>query len=93
MAKDEFDKLRDGLPVIFARKEIEKLLPGIISPRYLANLDSKGEGPPRIRIHGRGVAYPRDGFIDWLRRRSLAAEAAGSMWDRAHRRARQGGGE
>lgn len=44
-------------------------LPGA---RRMANLDSTGEGPPRIRI-GKTVAYPVDTLIDWMKTRSYDA--------------------
>ena len=35
---------------MIARKDIDRYLGGIISKGYLANLDSKGEGPPKVKI-------------------------------------------
>ncbi|MGO9016910.1 MAG: helix-turn-helix transcriptional regulator [Syntrophobacteraceae bacterium] len=74
VAEREFDlaELEKELPVIFGRAEIRRLLGGVLSPGYLANLDSKGEGPPRIRIGARRVGYPRGPFIAWLKARSQA---------------------
>ena len=69
MHEDEFKKLAQHLPPIFSRTEVRSLFGGIISPGYLANLDSRGEGPPSVRI-GKKRAYPRDGFIEWLQARS-----------------------
>jgi predicted DNA-binding transcriptional regulator AlpA len=40
------------------------------SPRSIANLDSKGEGPPERIMIGRSVAYPRESFVKWLETRS-----------------------
>lgn len=34
----------------------------------MANIDSMQEGPPRVML-GRKVVYPRDAFIEWLRKR------------------------
>ncbi len=63
------EKLRENLlrelPPIFARKDIEKLLPGVISPRTLENLDSLGKGPKGI-INGKKILYTREEFVDWL---------------------------
>lgn len=50
---------------IVARRRIEDFTGGIMSQKYLANLDSLGEGPPRCTI-GRQVAYPIDTLITWL---------------------------
>jgi len=53
-----------------ARTEIEKFTGGMISDKYLANLDSAGKGPAgRIRC-GRKVAYPVNEFVKWLEARS-----------------------
>ena len=48
-----------------ARERAEDFTGGIITSRYLANLDSKGEGPPRIRV-GRKVVYSVELCIEWL---------------------------
>ena len=56
-------------PVV-ARDQVDRFTGGIISPRYLANLDSQGKGPKgRFRI-GRKVAYPVQMFITWLESRA-----------------------
>ncbi len=53
-----------------ARDEVDRFTGGIVSPRYLANLDSQGKGPKgRFRI-GRKVAYPVLMFITWLESRA-----------------------
>lgn len=53
-----------------ARDQVKKFTGGIINPRTLANLDSKGEGPrDRVRV-GRKIAYPVDKFIQWLEGRA-----------------------
>lgn len=62
------EKLREELPTVFARKEIDRLLPGLISSKSLANLSSQGNGPPSYH-HGRTVIYDRDVFLDWLSKR------------------------
>jgi hypothetical protein len=51
-----FENLSKELPSIFARDHVEGLLGGVISAKRLANLDSHGQGPKRIRI-GREMAY------------------------------------
>lgn len=57
--------LHKTLPAIIARKDIDKYLGGVISKGYLANLDSNGNGPPKVKI-GRHVAYLRAPLIEWL---------------------------
>lgn len=62
----DFQLLAKNWPApIVARSEIAKFTGGLINPRTVANLDSKGTGPPRFRV-GRKVAYPVDTFIEWL---------------------------
>lgn len=54
---------------IVARRKVNEFSGGILSEKYLANLDSLGQGPPRVKI-GRQVAYPVEGLISWLESRS-----------------------
>lgn len=54
---------------IVARQHIERFTGGLISQKYMANLDSQGLGPEgRIRI-GRKIAYPVKNLIAWLESR------------------------
>lgn len=64
----DLSDLRHTLPPFIARKRIEHYLGGILSAAYLANLSSRQEGPPQIKI-GRNVGYLRDPLIDWLEAR------------------------
>lgn len=53
-----------------ARTEVERFTGGIISEKYLANLDSQGKGPVgRVRC-GRKIAYPVASLVKWLEGRS-----------------------
>ena len=69
--KDVFDEMADNWPSeIIARTEIKVFTGGLITPGYIANLDSKGEGPlGRIRS-GRKTGYQKRQFVQWLRERS-----------------------
>ena len=67
-SNDLIEQLRADLPIVFARKEIERLLPGVISSKTLANYSSQGIGPPSYR-HGRTVIYEREAFLNWLSKR------------------------
>lgn len=60
-----FDLLRQELPPIFTRQVVCQHLGGLLSAATLANLDSAGQGPPRITL-GKKVAYARDDFLNWL---------------------------
>jgi hypothetical protein len=57
-----------------ARNEVGKFSGGILTPKYLANLDSAGKGPAgRIRV-GRKIAYPTTSLVRWLESRAQLAE-------------------
>ena len=61
--------LLDELPPVVARKEVRRLLGGMVHPRTLANLDSLGEGPKRFYL-GRAVVYKREDLVAWLEERT-----------------------
>ena len=64
-----FSELAKTLPPLIPRSGVSKLLPDLVSPKYLANLNALGEGPEYIKI-GRKVVYPREAFIKWLETRT-----------------------
>jgi len=68
--KVDFTDLAKELPPLIARDHVEKLLGGIISSKTLANLDSLGEGPKRLRV-GRKVAYLTEDLLEWLAKRTV----------------------
>lgn len=73
MNKTIFQKMADRWPSpIVARTEVSKFTGGIVTEKYIANLDSLGKGPAnRFRL-GRKVAYPVHDFVEWLQSRSEA---------------------
>ena len=62
-------ELAEKLPPIISRDHVEKHLGGVISSKSLANLDSLGKGPKRMRI-GRKVAYLTVDLLNWLENRT-----------------------
>ncbi len=60
--------LEESLPAVFSRQIASKAIGGLISPKTLSNLDSLGEGPPKIKI-GSKVGYEKTSFINWLKQR------------------------
>jgi hypothetical protein len=55
---------------IVARAEVRKFSGGTLSGKYVANLDSAGEGPPgAFRIGGK-VVYPVDKLAEWIESRA-----------------------
>lgn len=71
MEKFCFQKLAEKWPSAWvARTEIDRFTGGIISEKYIANLDSRGLGiQDRVRI-GRKIAYPVSSLVEWLERRA-----------------------
>jgi len=71
--KPTLENLSGCLPPIISRDHVEKYLGGVISKKTLANLDSEGRGPKRMRI-GRKIAYLTEDLLEWLslRAKSLA---------------------
>lgn len=70
MEKDIFQEMAERWPsAVVARTEMEKFSGGMMSSKYIANLDSQGAGPVRIVV-GRKVGYPVQDLIRWLRKRS-----------------------
>jgi hypothetical protein len=68
---DCISSLKNKWPsTLVSRDAVDQFSGGLISPRYLANLDCRGLGPSeRIRV-GRKVAYPIDALCNWLAARS-----------------------
>lgn len=63
------EKLRAVLPNELSRKDIAKYFKKWISSKYLANLDSKKEGPKAYRVGERKIIYDTDDFLNWLDKR------------------------
>ena len=62
--QDVLATFRKEAPPIIRRPDLKK--EGFpYSPGFMANLASKGEGPPYFRV-GRLVCYDRDALADWL---------------------------
>ena len=74
LPKPDFKSMLAKWPSSFvARERIGEFSGGILTPRYCANLDSKGLGPEgRVRV-GRKIAYPVDLLIRWLENRTEVA--------------------
>jgi hypothetical protein len=73
--KIDLKQLKEKWPSpVVARTEIKTFTGGIISEKYMANLDSQGAGPDgRFKI-GRKVAYPVNELVEWLEGRSQVVE-------------------
>jgi len=71
MQKFDFNGLAERWKsALVARQEVGHFTGGVVSEKYMANLDSRGLGPKgRIRV-GRKIAYPVTELISWLESRS-----------------------
>ncbi len=79
-AKDVFDQMADNWPSeIIARTEIKLFTGGLINPNYIANLDSRGEGPSGRIKSGRKTCYQKRAFVNWLRDRSVVEKPSFSV--------------
>lgn len=76
MHTDIFTELERTLPPIIARTEVPRLTGGLISAGRMANLDSEGKGPRKIKV-GRKVGYTRADFIAWVRSRAGQEQGEG----------------
>lgn len=64
------DILNESWPAIVARSKIDTLSGGMLTKGTMANLDSEGKGPRRIKI-GKKVGYLREDLIAWLKERQV----------------------
>lgn len=67
--QEYLDKVKKELSPYCTRQEVCDALGGKLSPKTLANLDSRKEGPPDRITVGRKVMYKKDTFIEWLANR------------------------
>jgi len=67
--------LADNWPSPYvAREEIERFSGGIITTKYIANLDSMGTGPKGRFRCGRKVVYPVASLVEFMESRSIALD-------------------
>jgi len=72
MTRDALSELAERWPsAIVARTAVDRFTGGLISSKSLANADSAGEGPPRLKIGGK-VAYRAVDLVSWLQERCTA---------------------
>lgn len=68
MPESLFEDMLPSLPHRLTRKDIKKYFGSLISPKYLANLDSAGKGP-RMKIICNKASYKTTDFVEWLQSR------------------------
>jgi hypothetical protein len=65
----DLHKLAEKWPSeLVSRSEVARFSGGVLTPKYMANLDSQGDGPERMRI-GRKVCYPVSSLVRWMKSR------------------------
>jgi hypothetical protein len=75
MRKADLRELKIKWPSsVVARTDIRNFTGGLMSERYIANLDSQGAGPKGRFKLGRKVGYPVDSLISWLEERMEVEE-------------------
>ena len=57
MSEHLFSELALQVPPILTRRDVAQYFGNLISPRYLANLDSLGQGPKKHYIGRKAVSY------------------------------------
>ena len=68
---DIFQQMETKWPsAIVARHEVGRFSGGLLNPQTLANMNSKGEGPPKIKMGSRRVFYSVQDLVAWLRARA-----------------------
>lgn len=68
MERDDFTEMATRWSSsVVARAEVKKFTGGGISPKTVANADSKGNGPKGRFMMGRRICYPVTSLVDWLR--------------------------
>jgi hypothetical protein len=69
---DVFDRMaKNWKSELVGRQKIADFTGGLFTPKTMANLDSIGDGPPRIKF-GRNVGYPKRELIEWMKRRTTS---------------------
>lgn len=66
MKEQLLESLRQSLPPIVTRKEIERQTGKLINSRTLANWDVIGQGPAGKMMWKNKVAYEREAFLRWF---------------------------
>lgn len=70
LLKINLSSLKEKWPSsIVARVEVGNFTGGVLSEKYLANLDCQMKGPDERFKIGRKVAYPIDSLLRWLEAR------------------------
>jgi len=65
-SKEFLELLAERLPPVVARKDVERILGGVIASQTLNNADAKGEGPEVAYRVGRSVVYRTDSLLAWI---------------------------
>lgn len=64
-----FDKMKKMMPEFIKRKDIAQWTFGLYSSNYISNLQSRNEGPKKVRV-GNQVLLERTNLIEWIEEHS-----------------------
>ncbi len=72
---DEIGKIIDDMAfkwpsTIVARKAVKEFTGGVVSQKYLANMDTAGTGPDGRFLLNNQIVYPVQSLVEWLKQRS-----------------------
>ena len=68
--RDVFSEMVERWPsALVARTKVGEFSCGVLTGKYMANLESLGLSPERVKIGGR-VAYPTRPLAQWMRDRA-----------------------
>ena len=65
VSPEVLETIRKNMPDMFLRKDVERVLYGLLSRTTLATLESKKCGPPSYRAKQRTI-YLKETFMPWL---------------------------
>ncbi len=76
---DLLDRMAKSWPSeIVARKKVEEFTGGMLTGKTVANWESKGDGPPKLKF-GRIAGYPKGPFIEWMKPRFFLPNQKGAV--------------
>ncbi len=76
---DLFDLVTSWPAPFVERQYVGQFSGGILNPRTMSNLDSKGEGPKgRIKI-GNKIAYPVAELVEWMTEKAICLDDTGGF--------------
>lgn len=68
----DLSRLAEKWPsAVVARCKVAEFTGGAVTSGYMANMDSRGEGPEERAILNGKTVYPVESFVRWLKNRAI----------------------